>query len=169
MILEGDIMQKTILVFSDSHGSSFNMQNVINRYPEIECVIHCGDGEEDTKYLALPPVTGLLAVKGNCDFSSKEQTLIRVELCGLDFIICHGDAYGVKFGLQRFENFAVKSGCDIALFGHTHSPYLNKIKTEDKTVYVCNPGSISRPFTGRPSYAVIKINGKNVTVENETV
>ena len=163
-------MQKTILVFSDSHGSSYNMQSVINRYPEIECVIHLGDGAEDTKYLSLPPVTGLLTVKGNCDVFLKEPALLRVQLCDLDFIICHGDAYGVKFGVQRYESFAVQSGCDIALFGHTHTPYLNEIKTENKTVYVCNPGSISRPVTGRPSYCVIKTDGeKNVTVQFETV
>ena len=162
-------MQKTFLVFSDSHGSSFNMQNVINRYPEIECVIHLGDGAEDTKYLYLPATTGLLTVKGNCDFGSKEPALLNVELCGLDFIICHGDAYGVKFGVGRYENFAVRSGCDIALFGHTHSPYYNEIKTGKKSVFICNPGSISRPFIGRPSYAVIRVDGKNVSVTHETV
>lgn len=162
-------MIKTFLVFSDSHGSTFNMQNVINRYPEIECVIHSGDGADDTAYLTLPPATGLLAVKGNCDFSSKEPALLRVELCGLDFIICHGDAYGVKFGVQRFESFAAQSGCDIAIYGHTHVPYCNEIKTEKKTVYICNPGSISRPVMGRPSYAVIKTDGKNISIVHETV
>lgn len=162
-------MQKTILVFSDSHGSTFNMENVIKRYPEIECVIHCGDGAEDTKYLVLPPTTGLLAVKGNCDTFSSEPPLLRVNLCGLDIIICHGDAYGVKYGVERYENFAVQNDCDVALFGHTHRPYLNEIKTYKKTVYVCNPGSISRPFMGRPSYAVIKTDGKSVAITHETV
>ena len=108
-------------------------------------------------------------VKGNCDFGSKEPALLNVELCGLDFIICHGDAYGVKFGVGRYENFAVRSGCDIALFGHTHSPYYNEIKTGKKSVFICNPGSISRPITGRPSYAVIRVDGKNVSVTHETV
>ena len=162
-------MQKTILVFSDSHGSSYNMQTVIDRYPEIECVIHCGDGAEDTKYLSLPPTAGLLTVKGNCDVFSKEPALLRVELCGLDFVISHGDGYGVRFGAERYEHFAVNGGCDIALFGHTHVPYLNEIKTEKKTVYVLNPGSISRPITGRPSYGVIIIDGTRVSVRHETV
>ena len=162
-------MTKTFIVFSDSHGSSYNMEKVIEKYPEIECVIHLGDGAEDTKFLTLPPTTGLLTVKGNCDVFSKEPALLQLNLCGLDFIICHGDGYGVKYGMQRFESFAVKSGCDIALFGHTHRPYLNEIKTEKKTVYVFNPGSVSRPFMGRPSYGVIKTDGKNVTVLHETV
>ncbi|MBQ7699296.1 MAG: YfcE family phosphodiesterase [Clostridia bacterium] len=162
-------MHKTIIVFSDSHGSSYNMQTVVDRYPEIECVIHLGDGAEDTKYLSLPPVTGLLTVKGNCDHYSKEPPLLRVQLCGLDIIMCHGDGYGVKFGMQRYESFAAQSGCDIALFGHTHRQYYNEIKKEDKTVYVCNPGSISRPSAGRPSYCVIKTDGKSVSIQFETV
>ncbi|MBR4257259.1 MAG: YfcE family phosphodiesterase [Clostridia bacterium] len=160
---------KTILVFSDSHGASFNMSNVIKKYPEAECVIHLGDGAEDTKYLSLPVTTGLLAVRGNCDMFSDEPREIKVNMCGLDFLICHGDAYGVKYGAERYESYAKRSGCDIALFGHTHTPYKNEIKTEDKTVYVFNPGSISRPFLSKPSYGVIKIDGKTVTLEHKTV
>ena len=160
---------KTILVFSDSHGASFNMSNVIKKYPEAECVIHLGDGAEDTKYLSLPVTTGLLAVRGNCDMFSDELREIKVNMCGLDFLICHGDAYGVKYGAERYESYAKRSGCDIALFGHTHTPYKNEIKTEDKTVYVFNPGSISRPFLSKPSYGVIKIDGKTVTLEHKTV
>lgn len=162
-------MRKTVLVFSDSHGSVCNMQTVIDRYPEIECVIHLGDGAEDTKYLSLSPTTGLLTVKGNCDVFSKEPPMIRVTLCGVDFMICHGDAYGVRSGAGRYEASAVKSGCDIALFGHTHVPYHNEIRTEKKTVYVINPGSISRPVRGRPAYAVIRIDDGKITVSNETV
>ena len=162
-------MQKTILVFSDSHGATFNMSNVIKQYPDTECVIHLGDGAEDTKYLSLPPTTGLLTVRGNCDFSSSEPKEIRVELCGLDFLICHGDAYGVKWGEERYEAHAAACGCDIALFGHTHRQYKNEITTEKKTVYVFNPGSISRPFTGKPSYGVIRIDGRNVTLTHKTV
>lgn len=160
---------KTILVFSDSHGSSFNMSETIKKYPDLECVIHLGDGAEDTKYLSLSVTTGLLTVRGNCDMFSSEPKEIKVNMCGLDFLICHGNAYGVKFGVERYEAYALKTGCDIALFGHTHTPYLNEIKTENKTVYIFNPGSISRPFMSRPSYGVIKIDGKNVTVEHKNV
>ena len=162
-------MQKTLLVFSDSHGTAFNISRVINQYPEIECVIHLGDGAEDMKYLSLPPTTGLLTVRGNCDFSSNEPKEIRVELCGFDFLICHGDAYGVKWGEERYEAHAVACGCDVALFGHTHMKYYNEIKTEKKTVYVCNPGSISRPWMGKPTYAVIKIDGEKISISHKTV
>ena len=62
---------KTILVFSDSHGASFNMSNVIKKYPEAECVIHLGDGAEDTKYLSLPVTTGLLAETAICFLTSR--------------------------------------------------------------------------------------------------
>ena len=162
-------MQKTILVFSDSHGRSFNMSETIKKYPDIECVIHLGDGADDTKYLTLSPTTGLLSVRGNCDSFSKEPRELFIELCGLQFLICHGDAYGVKFGVERYENYAVSRGADIALFGHTHTPYLNEIKTEKKTVYVFNPGSISLPFMSRPSYGVIKIDDGRAEIRSVSV
>ena len=152
-------MEKIIVVFSDSHGSSFNMSEVMKRYPQAECVIHLGDGAEDTSYLSLSPLTGLLCVKGNCDTFSRELPYNRVNICGLDIIMCHGDAYGVKYGAGRYEAHAVASGCDIALFGHTHRPYKNVIETGGKSLTVFNPGSISRPFLGRPTYGLIKVDG----------
>ncbi len=162
-------MQKTILVFSDSHGATFNMSEVIKKYPDAECVIHLGDGVEDTKYLTLPPTTGLLTVRGNCDAFSNEPKELFAELCGLWFLICHGDAYDVKHGIERYEKYAVKRGADIALFGHTHSKYKNEIKTDGKTVYVFNPGSISLPDMNRPSYGVIKIDGGRAELVHKTV
>ena len=157
-------MEKIIVVFSDSHGSSFNMSEVMKRYPQAECVIHLGDGAEDTSYLSLSPLTGLLCVKGNCDTFSREPAYNRVNICGLDIIMCHGDAYGVKYGAGRYEAHAVASGCDMALFGHTHRPYKNVIETGGKSLTVFNPGSISRPFLGRPTYGLIKVDGGSFDV-----
>ena len=162
-------MEKIIIVFSDSHGSSFNMSEIVSRYPNAECVIHLGDGVEEAYGLKLSPVTGLLCVMGNCDLFSREPTFNRVNICGLDIIMCHGDAYGVKFGVGRYESFAASTGCDIALFGHTHVPYENRITTEKGILTVLNPGSISRPVFGKPSYALIRVTDKGYTVQMRTV
>lgn len=53
------------------------------------------------------------------------------------------------------------NGCDIALFGHTHSTCN---KTVDGVLLV-NPGSIGRNGT----YAVLKISEKDVSVEIKKV
>ena len=150
-------MDKLIVVFSDSHRSSFNMSEVMKRYPGAECVIHLGDGEDDTSYLSLRPETGLLTVRGNCDIMSDSPEIYRVNLCGIDMIMCHGHAFGVKYDVSRYEAYAASQNCDIALFGHTHTPYKNVVRNGEKTVTVFNPGSISRPTTGKPTYGLIKI------------
>jgi putative phosphoesterase len=162
-------MKKTIVIFSDSHGSSFNMSEVMKKYPDAECVIHLGDGAHDTSYLSLPPPTGLLTVRGNCDFMTDQPPFIRVNMLGLDFYICHGDAFGVKYGVKRYEDFAVSNVIDVALFGHTHTPYLNSIETEKKTVHVFNPGSISRPWTGKPSYGLVIVEDGKINILHKSV
>ena len=162
-------MEKIIIVFSDSHGSSFNMSETMKKYPNAECVIHLGDGADDTSYLALPPTTGLLCVKGNCDLFSREPAYNRVNLCGLDIIMCHGDAFGVKRGLDGYRAHAAAEGCDIALFGHTHTPLVERTDNGSRGLYLVNPGSISRPVTEKPSYAVIRVDGERFTVKINTV
>lgn len=152
-------MEKLVVIFSDSHNSSFNMSEVMKRYPNAECVIHLGDGCGDTSYLSLGPATGLLCVKGNCDLMSREPVYNRVDLCGVDIIMCHGDAYGVKYGVGRYEAHALRERCDVALFGHTHVPYKNVIETPEKNIVVFNPGSVSRPFGSGPTYGLLRIDG----------
>ena len=36
-----------ILVFSDSHGSTYRMRDAIMNHPESDMIIHLGDGERD--------------------------------------------------------------------------------------------------------------------------
>ena len=162
-------MIKTILVFSDSHGYHDNMVRAAAQYPDAECVIHLGDGVEDARYLILPPTCGILTVRGNCDTFSKEPVLIEPELCGKKFMICHGDAYGVRNDTLRLVTEAKRRGCDIALFGHTHEQYAEEVRYDGKILYVFNPGSITRPRIGRPGYGVIRIDGEAVTLTHRTV
>ena len=157
-------MDKLIVVFSDSHRSSFNMNEVMKRYPGAECVIHLGDGVDDTSYLSLGPATGLLTVRGNCDIMSDAPDIYRVDICGVDIIMCHGHAFGVKRGAESYEAYAVSRKCDIALFGHTHTPYKNVVVSGEKPVTVFNPGSISLPSSGRPSYGLIRIGEKGFDI-----
>ncbi|MBO4422468.1 MAG: YfcE family phosphodiesterase [Clostridia bacterium] len=164
--VRGRAADKIIVVFSDSHGDPSNMIRVMKRYPTAECVIHLGDGADDTYYLPLPVTTGLLCVRGNCDLFSSEPAYNRVNICGLDIIMSHGSAYGVKYGADTFEAHALASGCDIALFGHTHKPYKNVLSAEGKSVTVFNPGSISRPASGPPSYGLITVTDRGCEIKH---
>lgn len=72
-------------------------------------------------------------------------------------LLAHGHSLGVKSGLTRLLYKAEEAGCRAALFGHTHRPYSGQAGG----IYLLNPGSLSRPGTGKPSYALLRL-GENL-------
>ena len=54
----------------------------------------------------------------------------------------HGHMQGVHAGLNVLRYTALENECDIAIYGHTHVPFLAEA---DEDVTILNPGSISRP------------------------
>ena len=73
----------------------------------------------------------------------------------------------MRLDLLRFA--ALENDCDIAMYGHTHVPYLeedNSLGTDDVTIL--NPGSISKPRQAdhRYTYMVMEIDDEDeVTYE----
>ena len=68
-----------------------------------------------------------------------------------DYFIFLGDGLG---------SAARERSADIVLFGHTHLPYEAYIASdseEEKSVWLFNPGSMSKPREGKPSYGIIDI------------
>ena len=66
----------------------------------------------------------------------------------------------VKGTLSALAAAARERGADIALFGHTHlrlERYLPPERDGERPLWLFNPGSISRPREGRPSYGIIDI------------
>ncbi|MBS4933447.1 MAG: YfcE family phosphodiesterase, partial [Clostridiales bacterium] len=83
----------------------------------------------------------VIMVAGNNDFRSDlpSQELIEVE--GYRIFIAHGHQFYVNFGVGNLEEFCRKNAIQVAMFGHTHKPYL---QIEDDLT-ILNPGSISYP------------------------
>ena len=73
-------------------------------------------------------------------------------------LLTHGHYYNVTVGVERLKEEARERGIDIAMFGHTHRPYL---EIGDELV-ILNPGSISFPRQeGRkPSYILMEIDDR---------
>ena len=65
----------------------------------------------------------------------------------------------MSLGPEQLKREALARGCDIAMFGHTHKPYLKR--SED--IIVLNPGSLSFPRQGgrQPSYIVMEITDRD--------
>ena len=74
---------------------------------------------------------------------------------------CHGHTRQVKSGTDYLYAKAKTSGAALALFGHTHEPYLH---TEDGITFL-NPGSVGLSPDGRKHYALVRVNGSEFQAE----
>lgn len=146
-----------ILVVSDTHRKDDNLQFVIEKEKPLDMLIHLGDAEGSEQW--IPEWAGqgckIAMVLGNNDFFSRLERELEMEIGPHRALLTHGHYYGVSMGPEGLADEAKSRGCDIAMYGHTHRPFLDKING----VTVLNPGSLSYPRQeGRhPSYMVITV------------
>jgi len=166
-----------ILIASDSHRMTANLLTAIDR-EKPDMLIHLGDIEDDPDPVAVfagSPKTPCIFIKGNCDYYSSGNVLIRrsvFTLHGHRFYCCHGHHERVNQGLTTIAVAASDEKCDVALFGHTHVPYDSEGEFAQEYsryyiepwpgcapgVRIMNPGSISLPRGGSfKSYIVMYI------------
>lgn len=153
-----------ILVFSDSHGKSFNIGRAINMHPDAEVVIFLGDGIGDISSIEKGRLA-ILTVRGNCDWEpmfSHISIMDSITLEGRKIVFTHGHHYGVKSGLGGLVALAGDTSADIVLFGHTHEP----IEHYDGGVYYFNPGTIGGVYTGRSTYGIITLRDNGVLLSH---
>lgn len=152
------------LVISDTHRKIRPAIDLIHElHSLIDGVIHLGDLTADFEELQalFQDVYGLafLGVSGNCDFYPKKATPLRRSFTaeGVTVFLCHGHMYHVKGSggdLTLLESAARSQGASVALFGHTHIPFLR----EERGMLMLNPGSLSEPRGGSsPSYALLEL------------
>ena len=145
-----------IIVFSDSHGSSTNLNKVITSHKDADMFIHLGDGEREFENLsAMYPNLKMYYVSGNCDYnSSHPYELVLNADFNIKIFATHGHRYYVKYSLEAIKDTAKENRCQIALYGHTHE----RFNAYEDGLYILNPGSISCPRdNNKPSYAIIDI------------
>ena len=128
-----------ILVFSDSHGSTYRMRDAIMNHPEADMIIHLGDGERDVE--AVSDVIGIkriVQVCGNCDFCSQLPANEIITVGGTKIFCSHGHTELVKHGTGAFIAKAKNLGARIALYGHPHQSVTDYVDG----LHIMNPGSI---------------------------
>ena len=155
-----------ILVLSDSHYAHTKLEQILKLERDADIVVFLGDGLDgldDCRYT----VSGfrperVLAVQGNCDRFSMQPVSRQFTAGGHAFFCTHGHAYSVKKSRTDLAKKAISSGCDIALYGHTHQPML----TEEHGVMLFNPGAVVNG-----SYGVITVPDKEgkVWFENRSI
>ena len=146
-----------ILVVSDTHRKDDHLKLVLSEECPLDMLIHLGDAEGSEHFIPdwVNPECRMEMVLGNNDFFSRLDREREIDIAGHKAFITHGHYYGVSMGPEGLVDEAKSRGCDIAMYGHTHRPFLDVIDG----VTVLNPGSLSYPRQEgrRPSYMIIHV------------
>ena len=146
-----------ILVVSDTHRKDDNLKLVLSEECPLDMLIHLGDAEGSEHFIPdwVNPECRMEMVLGNNDFFSRLDREREIDIAGHKAFITHGHYYGVSMGPEGLVDEAKSRGCDIAMYGHTHRPFLDVIDG----VTVLNPGSLSYPRQEgrRSSYMIIHV------------
>ena len=111
-----------ILVVSDTHRDINKVINILHSIGDITNVVHLGDMVRDADEIQeVFPEKTYHKIQGNNDMLSFAKSEMLLCLCGHNIFATHGHAYGVRGGVSLLAKRASQIGCDIALFGHTHS------------------------------------------------
>ena len=143
-----------ILVFSDSHREVETMQQIIENMSGVTAVIHLGDINRDIGFLEdcfyYLPIYG---VQGNNDFTGEYPNEKMLTIGGKKIFITHGHYYVSNWNSAPLKTAHATREADLMVYGHTH------IAEEERFngTILANPGSISHPRFGLPSYGVIEI------------
>ena len=132
---------KKLLVVSDTHHRIINVQNWALENPH-DILIHLGDHVRDGQALADALHIPTVLVRGNNDECEHETPWeIILPIYSHRLLLVHGHLQYVEGGLEDLTDKAVQSGCDIALFGHTH----HRADKLHQGVRLLNPGSPMAP------------------------
>ena len=147
--------EKKILVISDTHGRTDNLDKILPRVKPLDQLIHLGDVGRDIDYIEVVAECACCFVAGNNDFYSDLPKERVIKLNGVSIFLTHGHYYYVNARKDFVRSAAVQRGAQIALFGHTHVPYLE----EENGILVANPGSLSLPRQAEhiPTYMLLYI------------
>ena len=150
-----------LIIISDTHRASENIERAISLQPRADAVIFLGDGLSDAALSAeLHPEFTWYAVRGNCDFQDtlSERPVPKCAMTvlgGKKIVYTHGDLFGVKGGIGGLISLAKETGADVVLYGHTHEKRVDYIDG----VYYANPGSAGGY---RPTAMLLTISGDSL-------
>jgi len=152
-----------ILVLSDTHRHIGAVLELLRGDHRFDRIVHLGDLVSDA--IDIESVSGVHVdyVAGNCDWGGDNAPTKKiVHLEGKKIYLCHGHREHVKSGDSVLRQMIRKDGYDIALYGHTHTADI----TWEGDSLIMNPGSISLPRDGDPSFGVIQIDTKGLIHTN---
>ncbi|MCP8617040.1 YfcE family phosphodiesterase [Salirhabdus salicampi] len=144
-----------VIVVSDNHGLTTELQQIKEHHPDAKAFIHCGDSE--LEYHAKE-MDQFHKVRGNCDFDTAYPEDINISVDHFNIFVTHGHLYQVKTTLMPLSYRAEELGANVICFGHSHIPGVEQVGDR---LYL-NPGSIRIPRGGtEKTYAKVSWNDEN--------
>ena len=137
-----------LVLISDSHGNSQGVDKIFQTL-KFDYLFFMGDGLSDLgNYEYLDNV---IKVSGNCDFFSREVNERILEIGGYNFLITHGNKYGVKLGIGKLVEYAKNKNVQFVFYGHTHIQRIEQIDN----IYFINPGKFAKNREGESCGLII--------------
>lgn len=136
-----DKIKMRILVISDSHGKNDDVKQVLEQVGDIDMFIHLGDVERGPEYIRQLAKCETHMIAGNNDYDIALPDTDSFMIADKKVFIAHGHQFYVGYGVEKLRQYALDNGYDIAMYGHTHVPFLDI----GDDVTILNPGSISYP------------------------
>lgn len=153
-----------IYVISDSHGDFDSLYKIFKKAsPAPDLLIFLGDGIKEINDISSIFNIPLIAVRGNNDIDADEP-YERIEIIQNHRIfITHGHGYRIYKGKEILINKVKENNCGIALFGHTHVQYMEKLDG----ITFFNPGAIKFARSGsKRGYGIINIDCEEVNFKH---
>lgn len=126
-------------VISDTHG--FLSPELLEELAGADVIVHAGDICSPSDYRTLCEIAPVQMCLGNNDWSYDYGPMVRNRK------VFYGS--DLKWQLTHYRQHLNLTMSDIAIFGHTHTPVLER--DEWTGTLVMNPGSPTYPRRSRPS------------------
>lgn len=141
-----------LLVISDTHGNYTLALKAHSMSEQIDMVVHLGDGLSDADLMRDFLDAHVIGIAGNCDLGSSAPRELLWECEGKKIVMTHGNAYGVKAGLEKLKRRALEIRADLVLFGHSH---LATLELHSDVLFL-NPGTLMNASKHK-SYAIVDV------------
>ncbi len=151
-----------IILMSDSHSNTESIEIVRKKFPNADCLIHCGDSDSQVHKLK-----GFVAVRGNTDKAGIFPDEQILNIGSLKILITHGDKYtsGWNPDYKAIARAAKEQNCSCVFFGHTHI-YCDKMIDG---VRLLNPGSTWKSRDGISPASIMRITINNDRLSAERI
>ena len=147
---------KRIDIISDTHG--YLSPELLEQLQGADVIVHAGDICSVSDYHTLCDIAPVKLCLGNNDWSYDYGPMVK------DRIVFLGG--GLRWQATHYRRRLNLQMCDVAVFGHTHTPVLER--DEWTGVLVMNPGSPTYPRRSRPSMGRVLVEecveGMEITV-----